>query len=241
MRTLKDNIENNVDIYYGNQTFENYFDNADHVLQTRIPHSNELSDKLVLSNLPKDDIANSLAVYNALSHLSPEQATDVRLWTYLCHYDFKDYASTRWLNNGRRAIKDIKNHFFVPIGIRGLIRDNAISRLWWLGYFATKVSKIVSLDPLRILEIMFFRTDVRANLIERTTVSSNFNLSAIVIKLLNESYEKQQTLFDRTVNRTFMKEINALGGYKLLDILTTAQIEEECLTILNQKMQIESF
>ena len=85
------------------------------------------------------DVDNALKVYGALSELTPHQASIERMWVYLCHNDCPQYVAARWL--GRRpeedddAVREVRNHFFA-VGNRALIRDNAVSRLWWLGKIA---------------------------------------------------------------------------------------------------------
>ena len=69
------------------------------------------------------DADNALLVYEALDELSPHQATDERLWAYLCHNSCSAYVAWRWL--GRRpdgnegAAKKVRNHFFA----RGTVPD----------------------------------------------------------------------------------------------------------------------
>ena len=66
------------------------------------------------------------------------------MWVYLCHCDCPQYVTARWL--GRRpdkdedAVREVRNHFFA-VGNRALIRDNAVSRLWWLGKIAHDIDQ----------------------------------------------------------------------------------------------------
>ena len=43
------------------------------------------------------DVENALNVYEALSELTPHQASIERLWVYLCHFDCPQYVAARWL------------------------------------------------------------------------------------------------------------------------------------------------
>ena len=95
------------------------------------------------------DGRNALAVYQALVELTPHQASIERVWVYLCHCDAPQYVAHRWL--ARRpekvddAVRKVRNHFFAT-GNRALVRDNGLSRLWWLGRIATDVD---STRPVR--------------------------------------------------------------------------------------------
>ena len=49
--------------------------------------SEEAKDQIIL-----DDPFYCARIYRALSNLTPQQATDPRLWVYLTHFVFWDYA-----------------------------------------------------------------------------------------------------------------------------------------------------
>ena len=113
------------------------------------------------------DAQNALIVYDALKYLTPHQASIERLWAYLCHFDCRQYVAARWLNrrpdNEKDAVREVRNHFFAS-GNRALIRDNGVSRLWWLG----KIAHDVAPDgPREFLTLLLHRQDVRSALIER--------------------------------------------------------------------------
>lgn len=189
-----------------------------------------------LSNLlkPQDtkpsetDADNALLVYKALSALSPHQATDERLWAYVCHNSCSAYVAWRWL--GRRpdgieaAVKKVRNHFFARRnGSRSLVRDNGVSRLWWLGYIAHQADPG---DPGRFLEILLHRQDVRSALIERPAVSMNLDVLKGIYKVMQEHWRQDtRPLFARETFRTWMVNINRRGGVVLLDALPRSALE----------------
>ncbi|WP_424945970.1 DUF6339 family protein [Candidatus Spongiihabitans sp.] len=89
-----------------------------------------------------DDSKNVIVVYDAFKFLTPQQAAEERIWTYATHQSelAKQYTSNRWNkipSDDDKAVKYIQSHYFVS-GVRGLIRDNAVSRLWWMGYIASR-------------------------------------------------------------------------------------------------------
>lgn len=85
------------------------------------------------------DVANALVVFEALGELTPHQASMERLWAWLCHHECPQYVADRWLGERPEdedgATRKVRNHFFA-VGNRALIRDNGVSRLWWLGKIA---------------------------------------------------------------------------------------------------------
>lgn len=179
------------------------------------------------------DGRNALAVYRdtPLRQLRPRDAADERVWTYLCHVDCPSYVAGRWLRQRPRddaiALSRVRNHFFAK-GNRGIIRDNALSRLWWLGYIAHEVNPD---DPAKFLRILLHRQDIRSALIERPTVSMNRRVLRAVYLVMEEYWdlprsgrahgamEQSSPLFVREIFRDWMIRLNRRGGVVLLDAL----------------------
>ena len=63
----------------------------------------------------------------------------------------------------------------------------------------------------------FFRSDVRANIIERPTTAQNPIIITAILEKLNESYHGDQRLYNRETFRNSMIELNLFGGVSLLD------------------------
>ena len=173
------------------------------------------------------DAQNALTVYGALSFLTPHQASIERMWAYVCHCVCPAYVSQRWLSSGRSEEPDVDvrrvlNHFFA-IGNRGLIRDNGVSRLWWLGKIATDIDGD---DPLRFLTILLHRQDVRSALIERPSVSTNRRVLRGIYSIMQDHWENGGALFERETFRSWMIALNRRGGVVLLDALSDADLSE---------------
>ena len=169
---------------------------------------------------PSDtDAENALIVYNSLSDLTPHQASIERMWVYLCHSDCRQYVAARWLNrqpdNEEAAVREVWNHFFAG-GNRALIRDNGVSRLWWLGKIAHDVAPD---DPRGFLTVLLHRQDVRSALIERPSVSMNRELLRGIYAVMREHWVTGGALFERDAFRSWMVALNRRGGVVLLDAL----------------------
>jgi len=80
-----------------------------------------------------EDLMNTRLLYDAFKSLSPLQASNKYMWTYLCHAipEYREYIKDRWLQEERE--NTIKSRFFVTSS-GSLLNDNALSRLWWYGY-----------------------------------------------------------------------------------------------------------
>lgn len=215
---LRKRIEDHLDWYYA----------GDGDLGERWPESREASVERSSAPLTLDcrrkkphqrDNDNALRVHDHLRALTPHEASEERLWAYLCHVECADYLRARWL--GRRpkktedAVGKVRNHFFAR-GARALIRDNGISRLWWLGKIARDAAPD---EPEAFLEIVLSRQDVRSSLLERPIVSRNVGILREIHRLMKEHWEGDRKLFERGPFRAWMRGINARGGVVLLDAL----------------------
>ena len=176
---------------------------------------------------PSDtDGENALKVYQALSALTPHQASDERLWVYLCHQECPEYVAGRWLTarpaDDAKAAQEVRNHFFA-VGNRALIRDNGLSRLWWLGKIATEVAPD---NPREFLTILLHRQDVRSALIERPSVSMNRRVLRIIYNEMQAHWVNGGHLFEREPFRRWMRALNRRGGVILLDALSDSALAD---------------
>lgn len=92
--------------------------------------------------------------------------------------------------------------------------------------------------PISLYSALLFRSDVRANLVERPTVSQSVNLFGGIVRRLARSFGGKQSLFERRAFRQLMMEINSVGGYRLLDCLPEAEIEQLLDTIIGERLRL---
>ena len=186
-----------------------------------------LADQLTMdvARPPATDVDNALIVYDALSDLTPHQASIERMWVYLCHCDCPNYVQQRWLKHRPEkeedAVRKVQNHFFAS-GNRALIRDNGVSRLWWLGKIAYDAAPT---NPREFLTILLHRQDVRSALIERPSVSMNRRVLRGIYAVMRDQWANGAALFERATFRSWMVGLNRRGGVVLLDTLPTKLLE----------------
>ena len=184
-----------------------------------------------------DDSENVILIYNAFKFLSPQQAAEERIWTYATHQIelAKTYTANRWNkipSNDDKATKYIQSHYFVS-GVRELIRDNAVSRLWWMGYIA---SQCQDYNLEKTLGILLRDSDVRASLLERATMSRSNEIFSGVVRLLGKSLDersaddkaedKSPEIYERKNFRALMKMLNQRGGRIMLNALDPQQLDD---------------
>lgn len=183
------------------------------------------------------EVENCRVMYSALRNLSPYVARDERLWSYLSHSVLLDHARLRWTipSDDEAAIKHIAKHWFAR-DKRQIERENVGSRLWWMGHLCARIENA---DPDLALRAFLFRSDVRANLVERPTVSQSVGLFSAIVRRLIQSLEGKKALFERTAFRRLMVSINSVGGYRLLDCLGEPEIEHILDSIIADRLRLQ--
>ena len=179
---------------------------------------------------------NCKLMYTALGKLTPYEARDERLWTYLTHTTLLAYTRSRWpipADDGE-AVAHIRKHFFAR-DKRQVERDNSGSRLWWMTHLCARVQHP---NLGKALEAFLFRSDVRASIIERPTSSQSTQVFGVILNRLVKSYASDKQLFDRYKFRRFMREVNSVGGFLLLECMTKQQIDETIDQILIEKLEL---
>ena len=184
-----------------------------------------------------NDPKNVVVIYNAFKFLSLQQAAEERIWTYATHQIelAKKYTAERWNkipSNDDKAIKYVQSHYFVS-GVRGLIRDNAVSRLWWMGHIASRCQEY---DLEKTLDILLRDSDVRASLLERSSMSMSNKIFSGVVRVLGKSLDERSTddkaedktpdIYERKNFRTLMKMLNRRGGRIMLNALNAQQLDD---------------
>jgi Family of unknown function (DUF6339) len=184
------------------------------------------------------DAENCALVLEALKSLTPYQAADERLWAMLSHTTLLEYGRNRWSipDDDQAAEKHILTHFFGATE-RQLERDNVGARLWWMGHLCSRIEGM----PLKqSLEILLFKSDVRASIVERPTTAQSIPIFTALLNKLAKSYRGKQVLFERRVFRTLMIRLNGLGGYTLLDALDSRAIEALIDQVISRDLKLST-
>ena len=171
----------------------------------------------------KGDPTRCESIYHALRNLTPQQATDERVWAYLTHFVFWDYARARWPLNGNKEKrrKIIMSHFFVS-GIRGMVRDNAVSRLWWMAHVCNRMKDCKLADALGAL---LLKEDARKEIMERATFCRSEPIFNSLMNFMLRSFNGNQQLHERKHFRQLSKELNRVGGVRVLDSLEPPHLD----------------
>lgn len=229
IKQLTNNIQSNLDLYRtGSFDFlvadpANYFESAQEYDESRLA--------LVGCEAGNHrEVECCMAIHSTMSAMPPYLARDARIWVYLTHTALLNYSRERWPipADDKKAEAHVRKHFFAE-GARGIERDNAVSRLWWM---ASLCSRVDGLTLEESLKAFLHQYDVRANIIERPTTSQSVPVFSAVIKKLHIALQNNdEKLFERDRFRSIMKQLNLQGGVKLLGALGQDELNsivEEC-------------
>ncbi|HAT4198986.1 TPA: hypothetical protein I9003_001364 [Clostridium perfringens] len=183
------------------------------------------------------DFENAKILYEALKdNISIDLATDNRFWCYLTHGVFWRYMTKRWSLEGldeKKAKSRILDRYLMKnSGDKALLR-NQLSKLWWIVY--TTYDETL-LDPYEYTRFFLGKSDLQVGLMERT-FSRNPNLTKGVIRAIKK-YSDEFRSPNRDELRALLKELNGLGGVKVLDLLDAEYIynfTKDILSELNKK------
>lgn len=184
-------------------------------LDIDVPEDNN-DDKLT------SDRGNLKSVFEAFSGLTPAQATDERLWATLSVRHYSEYTSARWpLPKEEKKISGhLRTHWLCKSGVRSRVRDNSISRLWWMGYL---VYQLDGWHPDEVANILFNNSDYRANIVERHSSASSYNVIGAILSITDEAF-KEGIAFKRENFRSFMRQVNFLAGRTNMAALNQEQL-----------------
>jgi hypothetical protein len=174
------------------------------------------------------DRKNVLAMHNSFPSISPAVATDERVWVTLAFGHLREYSDARWPMSKYVADKSsltkglISKRFAATSRIRW--RENATSRLWWLGHYAESFKGI---DSTKVADVMFLNSDALYNLLGRPAIANDRQLATHVVSVVHDFYfGDTEREFDRNSFRKFLKELDLRSGRYLLGALDEAALEK---------------
>ena len=177
-----------------------------------------------ISQEQNHDSDNCRLILEALPTLNPADATDERLWVTLCFGRFSSYVRERWQfrdGNEDKLSKHVLNHWFAS-RVRERMRDNGVSRLWWMGYVAQRVP---GMSTSQVHELLYANSAYRSDLLERNSSANALNVLAAVLTVSQRASE-EGIAYHRNSWRDFMKQVNFLGGRRNLAAMSQPSLVE---------------
>lgn len=221
---LFDSVSDNIDKYNSMDTpwLDSFFNDSDYAKESKL---NVILPQLY-SKKNEDDIVDVRNIYNAFKGvITPKQASNELLWTYLTHTVYWDYVKTRWLRN-EKGVDSIKARLFCNTSKsgradrQGLLR-NAVARLYWIGYLTYQEN--ADNNKYELTEILLSKADLCVHVTERS-FSMNKSIVIGILKAINDFNNNNKTPILEEEWRSLCKYINRQGAVMLLDMCTEDEI-----------------
>ena len=237
---LLNNIDNNRNKYDTDKVWlDEYFNGQPYYDESSVTGSSFnfyfASEHLIDKQKSEEDIVNVKIVYSALRNLTPAQAINKYLWTYLCHanQDCYSYIKHRWEIEKNQS--SILTRFFVRTP-RDVINDNAIARLWWYGYLT--YDKENTSNPYHLLNTLLINQTIATDVMD-TLNRRNLHRLRGVLKGIKQYLEykegNSQYLGDRF--RECKKYLNRYAAVTSFDFLSS---EEICNLTANYMVSLDN-
>jgi hypothetical protein len=186
--------------------------------------------KLTDAQKPGEDLQNIIQLYGAFKALTPWQAANKYMWTYLCHADLKcrEYIKHRWFDDARE--NTIRTRYFVGNN-ESLRNDNALSRLWWYGYLTYDAD---APNPYWLTKILMTNETIATDVID-TLNRTNFNRIKGVLLAIDDfknQLKPRESLID--IVRRSNKSLNRYAAVTAMDFLSYEEIRDIALGFLKQ-------
>lgn len=179
-------------------------------------------DDLTDTKKSDEDYENVIIVFNAMKNLTPIQASNKLMWSYLCHAEknVRNYIQKRWLSSPRE--NTIRTRFFVK-NANSLLNDNALSRLWWYGYLTYDEN---SGQPYRLTKTLLTNQTICTDLMDTMNRSNPNRIKGVLMAIedFKEVLGSDTGLIDYF--RECNKYLNHYGAVTMLDFLEPAEVRD---------------
>lgn len=242
---LKNRLEECYDRYYSEETNEWILELCGENPFIDLMEINDF--ELADLSLPKGeiDIANCKILYSKLKeYFTPSQASDERLWAGLCNGTFYGYVKKRWGYTGeiqgdkRTNVLNITSRYFFGGGMREGVYKNTLSKYWWVGYLLYDEKNSNHFWKLDVLGANDLNSKI-TTIFRSNNFSSNKEITDGILKSLEYFQKKGVHVTVKNHIRPSIQLLNAIGGNRILDELTSDEIAEIFTTnienIINKK------
>ncbi len=180
------------------------------------------------SNKCHFDFENAKQLFDSYKNLTPFQATDIRIWTYMSHVSHMDYIRTRYPipeNDAKAAAKHIESHWFINNLSARRISDHGIARLWWAAKLTYDQQRE---DPYELTKELFKMQDFY-----RTLFGGRLGRSKQFIHAVLEFVKENESLFSDSKEakvRLLIRKMNYESGYRLLTSLSVEDLKKRFMS-----------
>ena len=126
------------------------------------------------------------------------------------------------------------------MNVSGLLSPNAIARLWWTSYHASKIAD--GGDVETVLKQLLFNTDYRQQILDRSSSSNCATVARVLLNLPEISglpNTEEPADYSRKYWREFMKFVNLAGGRRNLAAMSEEEVIEIFMPAYKEAYNIE--
>ncbi|MCY4436271.1 MAG: DUF6339 family protein [Chloroflexi bacterium] len=220
--TLRQEAENNPDTWLDPQAdFDALLNNrgvTQPTEETGVFSDHPISLRPVADGPPNRADRQALDFYNSLFGMTPNTATDERIWAWMTHFRLHSYGLQRWRRQKNTKLTNyIRDHWFVSTQSSALWESNTASRTWWIAYTAVKAAEASggAFTAQEALDDFAEYAGHYHRLMDYNFTRHPLVLAEIVRALLKEAQGIQA---DKGVY-ALTRRLNLLAGTQLLDTL----------------------
>ncbi|ARP43135.1 MULTISPECIES: DUF6339 family protein [Geobacillus] len=222
---LRGNYDSYKEHYYNedHEWFDNYFKEEGKVLESNIQF------EVPVLNMETDyaisDKENVKVIYEALKHLTVNQATQEKLWAGLAHLQLREFAFYRLKKDlESKNDKRINTALFFKNGNKRSLFVHILARLWWVGYMTYDESN--KQDPYWLTNFFCSKDfSARSVIFFSSNFTSNRTITKGILKCL-VGFEENGIEIKRDHFVQANKYLNIVGGAMILDMLTEEEVKE---------------
>ena len=207
-----------LDDFFGNH--QTYFKTSKSIdVGIFTPHYS--TDAITDAQKSEEDLINARNIHEAYRTLTPLQASNKYMWTYLCHAVPKnvEYIRNRWMGDMRE--NTIKTRFFVT-NSGSLLNDNALSRLWWYGHLTYDKTQS---DPYALTKILLMNQTICTDVMDTMNRMNPNRIKGVLLAIKDFKDE----IGDEGITDYFReckKYLNHYAAVSVMDLLGPEEIRK---------------
>lgn len=214
VRKLKDEVLSETSLQFYDES-EFIFDDDRLLEMPNIYRPDNLYGRLRVN----DDLTSAIAIYEAYENLTPMQASDERLWTYLSHVDLFGYLQDRW--DGELTSKYVLDHWFIRSTKQSNLLSDNLSGMWWAVYLSVDEKRS---DKFELTKILFRQRDFAFRTLGTYKLGRHKKAVKGILEFIQENEKLFSTKFEAKT-REVTKFLNLYGGTKPIPYFEKSDIK----------------
>ena len=207
VKKLKENLKSEVFLHlYYKSSFP--FDESETLILSTIPKPKDLLSKMS----PDNDLKSAIAIFEGYRGLTPLQASDNRLWTYLTHVDLYPYMIKRWNahieGKAKNPEKYIFEHWFLLSESQQSLMRHPLAGLWWGVHLSMDENRK---NKYELTEILFRQLDFATRTLPTYRLGRHKEAIIGILEFIKHNDDLFKNYFeDKT--RFITRYLNLIGG-----------------------------